>query len=1001
MADDLKHYGMPFRSGRYPWGSGENPRASLGKGGKRKKKSKDDLPGGKRKTPTEDTPRVSKNSKSLPDPLQKHVNFKKRFDELKSKTINGKKLTNTQIARDMEMKTKEMIARNSLAKAAIWKANSELAQKYKENNLSNVQIGLKMGVSDKTVALWLDPAASARMQKTMAAENMLKSEIAKNKYIDVGGGSEIYLGISYDKLNTVVESLKAQGGYIVVSYKIPQMGTGKETTVRTAFEDDGRPFKEQYRDLMLNKHLVRPPVVFSQDKGATYKEAVPPRSIDSSRVEIRYPKDGGNLKDGVIEIRRGVPELSLGANNYIQVRIAVDGTHYLKGMAVYSDKMPPGVDVIFNTAKPDSIPKMSLEKHNTVLKIMNQKDPVNPFGATIKQDQDKLKNFQIYYKDSNGKEQLSAINVVNEEGDWADWSKTISSQVLSKQSPALAKRLLADRYDFKKMDYDETMSLQNPVVKKILLDSLATDFDSEAVNLKAAAMAGMASHVLLPFPNMKENEIYAPNYIDGTTVALIRYPHGGQFEIPSLVVNNKYGPAKALIRKGKDAVGVHPKQLLKMSGADCDGDSVLVIPNNEGEIKTKAAFKSLLDFDPIVEYPRTESTGKPFTNTQREMGIVTNLIQDMTIRHAPITDASTPTAPLSEIVRAVRHSMVTIDAEKNDLDFKRSYKENGIEELKKKYQDGGASTLITRAGAELRVDRRVEGKYVWDEKAGREIRRYVDPKTGEKLYTTTGGEYVKYEKYAKDTVVVNKDGTKTLFKAGDNKLGRDGLPKSEIVKKTTATTPMAEAKDAYDLISKDGGTVMERVYADHANKFKALANQARLESLNIETIPQSKSAKEVYAKERDSLLASLRIAESNRPFERSAHALANKLYLDKYKQLKEEGTIMTKAQKKKERGRCLIEARYRLGAKKTPISINDREWEAIQSGAISTNILRKILRNTDIDVVKQRAMPRTTKGMSAAKVARARSMLANPLNTQAMVAEALGVSVTTLMNNVE
>ena len=166
MADDLKHYGMPRRSGRYPWGSGENPSASLGKGGKRRSKSKDDLLGGTTKTPKEDTPRVSKNSRSLPDPLQKHVNFKKRFDELKSKTIDGKKLTNTQIARDMEMKTKEMIAKNSLAKAAIWKANSELAKKYKENNLSNVQIGLKMGVSDKTVALWLDPAASARMQKT-------------------------------------------------------------------------------------------------------------------------------------------------------------------------------------------------------------------------------------------------------------------------------------------------------------------------------------------------------------------------------------------------------------------------------------------------------------------------------------------------------------------------------------------------------------------------------------------------------------------------------------------------------------------------------------------------------------------------------------------------------------------------------------------------------------------------------------------------------------------
>ena len=63
------------------------------------------------------------------------------------------------------------------------------------------------------------------------------------------------------------------------------------------------------------------------------------------------PKTAELDKDGVIEIRSGVDDLSLGDSHYAQVRILVDGNTYLKGMAVYSDDLPDGVDVMFNTNK--------------------------------------------------------------------------------------------------------------------------------------------------------------------------------------------------------------------------------------------------------------------------------------------------------------------------------------------------------------------------------------------------------------------------------------------------------------------------------------------------------------------------------------------------------------------------------------------------------------------------------------------------------------------------
>ena len=59
-------------------------------------------------------------------------------------------------------------------------------------------------------------------------------------------------------------------------------------------------------------------------------------------------------------------------------------------MAVYSDDLPPGVDVVFNTNKTKDKGKLDVLK-----KIKD--DPDNPFGSLIKA------GGQSYYTDKDGK----------------------------------------------------------------------------------------------------------------------------------------------------------------------------------------------------------------------------------------------------------------------------------------------------------------------------------------------------------------------------------------------------------------------------------------------------------------------------------------------------------------------------------------------------------------------------------------------------------------------
>ena len=174
---------------------------------------------------------------------------------------------------------------------------------------------------------------------------------------------------------------------------------------------------------------------------------------------------------------------------------------------------------------------------------------------------------------------------------------------------------------------------------------------------------------------------------------------------------------------------------------------------------------------------------------------------------------------------------------------------------------------------------------------------------------------------------------------------------------------------------------------------KMLANEARKEMMNTGRIKVSPSAKETYKGEVDSLVSSLNIALKNAPRERQAQIIPNTAVNAK----KRQNPDMTKAEIKKASQQALTSARIKVGAQRTPITISDRQWEAIQAGAVSDNILSQILKYTDIDQLRQRATPHNSKGLSPTQVTKIKAMLASGYNN-AEIAEALGVSATTVGN---
>jgi hypothetical protein len=901
----LAHYGILRRSGRYPWGSG-GPEYNTG-----------------------------------PRSFSEYVHQLRREG-----------MSDPDIAQAVGLgSTTKLRATLSIAKNEQRASDIAMAQRLRDKGMAYTAIAERMYGSaskESSVRALLAPGVKDRVDILEATSNMLKDHIKANGPVDIGTGVENWVGVSQTRLKTAVARLEEEG-YKVYYKKIPQLGQPGQFTTQTFLAPPGMSYSEA-----VKKISVLTP--YSTDGGRSFLGITKPLPISSKRVEINYSKKnakgeeiGGGLEDGVIYVRPGVPDCSLGGKRYAQVRIQVDDTHFIKGMAMYKDDLPPGVDLVFNTNKTDTGNKLdALKKLKTTPD--GKIDPDNPFGSSVKPS--------VVEKINGVDHAKTVMNKVYEEGEWENWSKNLSSQFLSKQSPLLAKTQLDLTYEQRKNTYDEIMSLTNPTVRAHLLSKFADETDSAAVHLKAANMPRQSNYAILPMNSLKQNEIYAPAFNNGERVVLVRHPHGGPFEIPELTVNNRHPQSKKLLGDVQDAVAIHSKVAEKLSGADFDGDTVLVIPNNSNRISSKPPLEGLKNFDPKHSYPpyhgmRTIDGGTWNETTksvdyepgklpsgrakQHAMGDISNLITDMTIKGAPN----------EELAKAVRHSMVVIDAEKHSLNWRESARVNTIPLLKARYQgksNAGASTLISRAKSQTRVPERKQGFS-------------IDPVTGEKIHRLTGA------------------------------LDQKGKPK------TTKSTKLAETKDAFTLVSDHGGTRMEAIYATHSNNLKALANKARREVAHTPLLETNPSAKKAFAPEVQSLLDKLNVAEKNRPLERHAQALANATVSAK----RASNPDMDEIELKKVKAQALAEARIRTGANKKEkrVEITPEEWHAIQSGAVSTSRLKNILDNTDLEKVKEFATPRSKTLMTTAKTSRAQALLRSGY-TQKEVADQIGVSLSTL-----
>ena len=937
MTDEeyLEHYGVKRRSGRYPWGSGD-------------------------------------------EPYQHSRDFIGRVEEMRKSGFtytddDGKTWTgDNAIAKSLGYSSGDFRTVYAIAKDERRADQVATAKRLKEKEGMNTsEIGRKMGVPESTVRSLLNTNSESRMKQARETAEFLKKHVDEKGMIDVGTGVERELNISREKLDQALFMLQAEGGYEVYSGRFAQVTNKGQMTTQKVLCKPGTEHKEIYdfdKVKTINDYI-------SRDGGDTFEKKFHyPESMDSKRLMIRYREDGGINKDGVVELRPGVADLSLGESRYSQVRIMVDGKKYIKGMAVYGDPkdFPDGVDVIFNTNKSKSVSKLD------VLKDIKS-DPDNPFGALIKEQ-----GGQYWYDDpKTGKKKLGLINKTREEGDWTEWKDALPSQFLSKQSKAMAEKQLGIAKADKQAEFDEIMSLTNPTIKKYYLNKFAQSCDSAAVHLQAAALPGQKYHVILPLTTMSDKEVYAPNYADGTKLALIRYPHGGTFEIPILTVNNKNKEGIKIISKiSRDAIGINSKVAERLSGADFDGDTVMCIPTHDraGKVKIVSTdpLKDLEGFDNKLEYggeKKIGSDGKEhyyrngreyqiMKKTDTEMGKISNLITDMTLLGADD----------KELARAVKHSMVVIDAEKHKLDYKASERDNNIAELKKKYQGkttGGASTIISKAKGEYDVPKR----------------------QGTPKINIPGKEW--YDPTRPDGSLIYKkadDADYTITKI--NK--RTGETITETRTRMQKSTKMAETDDANTLLSKYKHP-MELVYADYANSMKDMANKARVELYNTGKIAYNRDAKKRYESEVKRLKDKLYKAELNVTRERAANRMAAATVEAKKKEAKESGKEIKNKDMQKAGQQALTRYRQEVGSvsrKDRNIVIDDDEWKAIQAGAVSESVLKRILNNSDPDSLRQRAMPKTSKSVSQATVNRIKAMSSS--YTIQQIADKLCLSTSTV-----
>ena len=938
----LKHYGVKRKSGRYPW-----------------------------------------------DPslhLPKNYKFIEDRDEMKKRG-----LSDNEIAKQMGLSTTVYRSKVTIAKEELKQYNMQRISKLQSEGMIIDDIAKTIGTTGQTVRNYLDeiknPNKSSRAQRvqTEAVADTLKDAVKRSKYIDVGKGVEIQMGISKEKLKSGLNALVESGEYEVHNLRIAQVTDKNNSTPVKVLTKKGVERSEIYK----NMDKVRPVEEFAINGDARmFQQMERPKSIGWDRVHIRYAipegqkghgtNDDGAMMDGAMFLRPGVKDLNLGKASYAQVRIAVGDTHYLKGMALYGTEemfknVPKGTDIIFNTNKTaNKTPQEVLKELKKNPEGGAPIDGPNPFGATVKRQNSLVDSKgKIVYKEVKGRmgnlvPEIGSINIVNEEGDWGNWSKALSAQFLAKQPTTVVHERLKATMKQVQDEYATIQKVTNPVIKKQLMESFVSDLESKQVHMKAAAPKGFQGHVILPVPDMKENEVYAPNYKNGEKVVLIRYPHGGRFEIPELTVNNNSVARKMISKDSPDAIGIHPKVASKMSGADFDGDTAYVIPNNKGKFKSRDSLKELKNFDPNM-YADKPGTFTPITKRYQQtlMGVVSNLITDMTLQGA-----------LSgEIARAVKHSMVVIDAEKHKLNYKRSAEENGIDALMRRYM--------------THIDKVKYGELERYNPKTRRVDRVVDPDKLKKDLTPD-------KKYVSASTIISRHKQSVItdgyrVEISDPKSTSGGTKTVWRNKKETYLVNMV--KDA-NIFLGPNATKTEHHYADYVNELKAFKNKVDVDMSGIKMPARDPKAAKIYSEEVLSMKDKVNKVKINRIKERQAQRMAEVASKAEIAR-RSEDEVLKKDDISRIKQQALNKARSMVGAERTPVTITDDEWDAVQSNAVSGTLLKELVSFMDDSQLKSLATPRANKQMTEARKSKAKALLANGY-TIAQVAEALGVSSSTI-----
>ena len=181
--DNLTHYGMPRRSGRYPWGSGDNP-------------------------------------------YQHSADFMARVQSLKKSNATavdestGEILTGERaIAKIMGLSnTKELRVQYALAKDEKRTYDVQTAKSMRADGKSLDEIAKAMGFkNDSSVRSLLNDQTASKMNKSKKTADTLK-QCLKEKLkddpkavLDVGVGVERELGISKEKLNEALYIMQQEG----------------------------------------------------------------------------------------------------------------------------------------------------------------------------------------------------------------------------------------------------------------------------------------------------------------------------------------------------------------------------------------------------------------------------------------------------------------------------------------------------------------------------------------------------------------------------------------------------------------------------------------------------------------------------------------------------------------------------------------------------------------------------------------------------------------------